>query len=207
LGALIALAAVGLAPGAASAQSAEPARAQANLASYLTDKDYPYDAINRGEQGTVGFRLAIDAQGRVSGCTIEESSGSTALDSATCRIMVERARFTPARDAQGRSVADIVTNRIRWRLHKDSTPHSGERTAFEKWAECVKGETAKLAPTRLDVRAISRKAMAACVELEILTGQQLGTEQALIPARNQIRSMTWAQVFELRKAQAPRPAP
>lgn len=94
----------------------EPARARANLASYVSDQDYPSEAIRREEQGTTRFRLAVGADGRVQECRITASSGSAALDGATCRLMKSRARFTPAHDSSGNAVADIVTNAITWRL-------------------------------------------------------------------------------------------
>ena len=94
----------------------EPARARANLASYVSDSDYPAAAIRSEEQGTARFRLTVGADGRVTGCTITGSSGSSALDSATCRIMKQRARFTPARDGAGNPATDTVSNAIKWVL-------------------------------------------------------------------------------------------
>lgn len=94
----------------------EPARARANLASYVSDSDYPASAIRAEEQGTTRFRLAVGPDGRVSQCTVTGSSGSSALDAATCRIMKARARFTPARDGYGNPAADTVANAIRWVL-------------------------------------------------------------------------------------------
>ena len=44
------------------------------------------------------------------------SSGSAALDQATCRIMRSRARFTPAHDDHGQPTSDNVSSRIRWVL-------------------------------------------------------------------------------------------
>jgi protein TonB len=97
----------------------EPARAKANLASYVSDADYPDSALRAGEQGTTGFRLTIGPDGRVSGCEVTSSSGSSALDSATCRIMKSRARFTPAHDSTGKAVGDSQSARIRWVLPKE----------------------------------------------------------------------------------------
>lgn len=94
----------------------QPARAKGNLASYVSDADYPTDAIRREEQGATRFRLAVGPDGRVTGCTVTGSSGSTALDMATCRVMKSRARFAPARDSSGNAVADAVTSTIVWRL-------------------------------------------------------------------------------------------
>ena len=97
----------------------EPARARANLASYVSNDDYPDSAIRNEEQGTTGFRLDVGPDGRVSNCTVTSSSGSSALDSATCRLMRSRARFTPATNSTGAKVSDSVSSRIRWVLPAD----------------------------------------------------------------------------------------
>jgi protein TonB len=94
----------------------EPARAKANLGRYVSDADYPSDAIRREEQGATRFRLAVGPDGRVTDCTVTGSSGSAALDMATCRLMKSRARFAPAHDSSGNAVADAVSSSITWRL-------------------------------------------------------------------------------------------
>lgn len=94
----------------------EPARARANLASYVSDEDYPSAAVRNEEQGTTRFRLAVGPDGRVADCTVTSSSGSSALDSATCRLMRQRAKFIPARDSDGRPTGDSVASSIRWVL-------------------------------------------------------------------------------------------
>ena len=38
------------------------------------------------------------------------------LDTATCRIMRQRARFTPARDVNGNPASDEHLGEISWRL-------------------------------------------------------------------------------------------
>jgi TonB family protein len=96
--------------------AAEPPRARANLASYVRSGDYPASALARGEHGIVRFRLAVGADGRVADCEVLRSSGSTALDEATCRIMRSRARFTPARNASGHPVAASIESEIGWHL-------------------------------------------------------------------------------------------
>ncbi|WP_426267922.1 energy transducer TonB [Sphingomonas sp. LHG3443-2] len=95
---------------------AVPAKSVENLAAYLSPDDYPREAIRNEEQGFVAYRLSIDADGSVSACAVEASSGSASLDVATCRILSERARFTPARDRRGRAVPDSVSGRVRWAL-------------------------------------------------------------------------------------------
>jgi protein TonB len=98
------------------AKKVEPARARANLASYVSDADYPAAAIRGEQQGTTRFRLVVSPDGRVSECTVTGSSGSSALDSATCRLMKQRARFTPARNSDGNPTSDTVANAIKWVL-------------------------------------------------------------------------------------------
>jgi protein TonB len=92
------------------------AKAQANLASYFTDDDYPAEAIRQEQQGTAAFQLSIDRAGKVTACEITRTSGSTILDQTTCRIMLERPRFEPARDRRGRAIEDKATGRIMWKL-------------------------------------------------------------------------------------------
>jgi periplasmic protein TonB len=104
------------APPPAPPRRVEPAHARANLASYISDSDYPASAIRAEQQGTTGFRLEVGTDGRVTSCQITSSSGSSALDDATCRIMRSRARFTPARDDRGNPTTDSVSQRIRWVL-------------------------------------------------------------------------------------------
>ena len=95
------------------------ARARANLASYLSADDYPAAAMRANEQGRVSFTLDVDANGRVTACAITSSSGSASLDSATCRIMRSRARYTPARDANGKAIPSQDRAAVTWVLPKD----------------------------------------------------------------------------------------
>lgn len=94
----------------------QPVRARANLTSYFSDDDYPPSALRAEEQGTTGFRLTIGPDGRVSNCEVTSSSGSGALDQATCRILRSRARYTPARDQNGNPTSGTDQARVQWRL-------------------------------------------------------------------------------------------
>jgi TonB family protein len=116
------LLAVLIAMAQAAAPNATPAQSPANLASYISNDDYPADAMRRGAQGRVRFTLDVDATGAVGGCTITQSSNDASLDEATCRLLSERARFRPARDATGRAVPDHYSASILWRLETDYSP-------------------------------------------------------------------------------------
>jgi protein TonB len=106
-------------PPAPPVRRIEPAKARANLASYVSNDDYPDSAIRNEEQGTTGFRLDVGPDGRVTNCSVTSSSGSSSLDSTTCRLMRSRARFTPATDSSGARTTDSVSGRIRWVLPAD----------------------------------------------------------------------------------------
>ena len=78
-------------------------------------EDYPAAAIGSGAEGTVRFTLTVDPNGGVVGCSIVHSSGSSVLDQATCRLMMRRARFTPALDSNGNPVAGTITQDVVWK--------------------------------------------------------------------------------------------
>jgi TonB family protein len=111
-------------PPLASGPPVEPARARANLASYISNGDYPLSSVKAGEEGTVRFRLDIGPDGRVTNCQVSGSSGSTTLDSTTCRLMRSRARFTPARDRNGTPTGDVVSSVIIWRIPQTAAPET-----------------------------------------------------------------------------------
>jgi protein TonB len=93
-----------------------PQRARANLNSYFSADDYPAAALRGNDQGTTGFSLTIGPSGRVEACSVTASSGSAALDQATCRILRSRARYTPARDSSGNPTSGRDSGRVTWRL-------------------------------------------------------------------------------------------
>jgi protein TonB len=94
----------------------QAAKARGNLLSLISDDDYPQSAIRNEEQGTTAVRLTIGTDGRVAGCDVTQSSGSSALDSTTCNIFRRRARFTPAKDQGGNPISDTYVQRVRWVL-------------------------------------------------------------------------------------------
>lgn len=95
----------------------EPVRAKGDVRGLFSTDDYPSRALRNEEQGTVRARLTIDSRGRVSGCTITQSSGSAELDSTTCRLLERRARFDPATDSSGNKVeGSYTTPPITWRI-------------------------------------------------------------------------------------------
>lgn len=104
------------APPAPKPSMASPAKPKGNPGAWVTNDDYPSSAIREGVQGTTSFRLDIGPDGRVTGCTVTGSSGSSALDDTACRLLTRRARFTPAKDAAGNGMVSSYSSRVRWQI-------------------------------------------------------------------------------------------
>lgn len=83
---------------------------------WITPEDYPAPDLRKEAEGVTGVRLDVNTDGIVSNCTVTQSSGSETLDAATCTLIQERARFTPARDRTGQPIADNYTTRVKWQI-------------------------------------------------------------------------------------------
>jgi protein TonB len=83
---------------------------------WVLDSDYRSSWLRQGLSGAARFTLAIDASGRVTGCTITRSTGHGVLDAATCELVTRRARFDAARDGSGKPVAGSFNGSINWNI-------------------------------------------------------------------------------------------
>lgn len=81
---------------------------------WITDRDYPPDALHDRISGTVTYRFTVELDGHVSDCATVVSSGNRSLDDAACRILVERGRFEPALGPDGRPVRMTTVNSLDW---------------------------------------------------------------------------------------------
>jgi protein TonB len=82
----------------------------------ITIDDYPAAAAREGAEGTVLTRFVVDRSGQPTNCVIAQSSGNAALDEVSCRIVIERFRFEPARNAAGRRIEETHQQRFVWQL-------------------------------------------------------------------------------------------
>ena len=114
-------------------------QARQPLPELISADDYPASALAQREQGRVAFTLDVRPDGRVQGCTITRSSGSAALDSATCALMVRRARFTPATGIDGEPVPGRIAGEIWWKLPDGSAAPPDRLTAarFQQEAQVI----------------------------------------------------------------------
>lgn len=83
----------------------------------LSDRDFPRAAMEAGESGTVSVSYVVWTDGSVRDCEIERSSGSRILDETTCRLIEQRFRFFPSRDARGRPVPAVILENHTWVLN------------------------------------------------------------------------------------------
>lgn len=89
-----------------------------NIASYVSNADYPSGALARNAVGTVEARVTVSPAGKASDCQMIRSSGHDDLDRITCKVVVDRARFIPARDRQGQAMSSPFAFAIRWLIPK-----------------------------------------------------------------------------------------
>lgn len=80
-------------------------------------ENYPSRALREEVEGTVGVSVTVGANGRVSGCNVTRSSGSSVLDAAACKGMQRYARFNPALDDAGNPTNGSHRTSITYRLN------------------------------------------------------------------------------------------
>lgn len=86
------------------------------LNSWITEDDYPAEALRQEATGTTAALLRITTTGTVDDCQIVLTSGFVELDEATCRLALLRAKFTPALDAANKPRVSHVFRRIAWTI-------------------------------------------------------------------------------------------
>ena len=85
---------------------------------WLGKREVPPGILKRGERVQIVVALAVSAEGRAAGCTIIQSSGHSALDDHACELYRQRARFRPARDADGEVIAGTYETGAKWEAFK-----------------------------------------------------------------------------------------
>jgi len=83
---------------------------------WITNEDYPAEALRNNWQGAVRIRWTIDVAGRAVNCQVLESSGHEVLDRTACDLIENRAAYEPARDPQGNAIPSEDMRRVVWKL-------------------------------------------------------------------------------------------
>jgi len=98
------------------------------LSGSIRDSDYPRAPYEAHVGGTVLLRFVVAPDGRVRQCAVTRSSGNAELDATTCRLIERRFRYRPARDAEGRAVADTIRGQQIWEVGPEPPPVDVEPT-------------------------------------------------------------------------------
>jgi protein TonB len=85
----------------------------------LSFADLPEGTLQPGSRASVGVRYTVSIDGRVSACRAERPSGFAAIDALTCRLIVERFRFRPARDARRRPISAVIVETHSWFIREE----------------------------------------------------------------------------------------
>jgi len=77
---------------------------QQRVAGRITNRDYPRGVRPVAPVERVMVWFTVDIDGRAKNCTVKGSSGNRVLDAVTCRLIEQRFRYRPARNAAGQPV-------------------------------------------------------------------------------------------------------
>ena len=78
--------------------------------SKIPDREYRrFVAVSGMRRGTVGITVKVEPDGRPTNCRVVRSSGQPAVDSLMCSLTLSFVRFRPARDPDGRAIAQDIT--------------------------------------------------------------------------------------------------
>ncbi len=80
----------------------------------ITPDDFPNSVYRHGARFQLASRFIIGTDGRVESCSVTESSGNPDIDATTCRLIVERYRFRPARDPAGNAIREEQSRHHYW---------------------------------------------------------------------------------------------
>jgi TonB family protein len=68
----------------------------------------------RSGQGVFRYTLLVDKEGRAEECEVNRSTGSRRFDRQACRLLVNRARFEPARGSDGKVIGGRYSASMRF---------------------------------------------------------------------------------------------
>ena len=80
----------------------------------IRDADYPKALRENFVSGITGTLVSVGLNGRPIGCRVIKRSGSAELDATTCRLVMERFKFRPARNATGQPISSDIEYEQEW---------------------------------------------------------------------------------------------
>lgn len=107
---------VAAAPAPPAPVISQAASAKGDPRTWITNDDYPPEAIRMEQQGVSNIGWTINEQGRVENCHVITPSGSQILDDTACRLVTRRGRYGAAKDQNGNPIKQSASIRFRWVL-------------------------------------------------------------------------------------------
>lgn len=88
--------------------------ALSDIENILKSIDYPRSALEQGQSGRVVVRFDIDATGKATRCHVLYSTAGDEFAKTTCRLILKRAKWTPALDEFGKPAKSYYIRTIHW---------------------------------------------------------------------------------------------
>lgn len=87
----------------------------ARMLNKIPDREYRRISAGRMRWGSATIAFRVNPDGRMSNCRIARSSGDPYIDSIVCAAATNYLQFRPARDPDGRAIAQDMTYTPTWR--------------------------------------------------------------------------------------------
>ena len=87
----------------------------ARMLNKIPDREYRRISGGRIPRGSATITFRVDPKGRMNNCRIARSSGDPTVDAIVCEAAARYLRFSPARDPDGRPVAQDMSYTPTWR--------------------------------------------------------------------------------------------
>ncbi len=87
----------------------------ARMLNKIPDREYRRISGGRIRRGSAMISFRVNADGKMTNCRIVRSSGDATVDSIVCDAATRYLRFRPARDPDGRAIAQDMTYTPTWR--------------------------------------------------------------------------------------------
>ena len=147
----LAVSVIALAAAPLAAQFSIPLPTNAHIPdvrSLFSPDDVPQYLIDKGEVDlTVDTRTTVRPDGTIEGCVAEHSSGDPKLDAYTCALIVRRAKFLPARWADGTAAYGVIRAPVRWQVTSNPGSGAGRSTSEVPDLELSVNQLPKGAPS------------------------------------------------------------
>jgi len=90
----------------------------ARMLNKIPDREYRRISGGRIPRGSASIAFRVEPNGRMANCRVTRSSGDAYVDSIVCQAAMAHLRFSPARDANGRPVAQDMSYTPTWRPNR-----------------------------------------------------------------------------------------